>query len=234
MAKSLIIFRQLFDVESRSYTYLLIDAPSKQAVLIDPVLEQLHRDTQLLNQYGATLVCSLETHVHADHITASGKLRELTNCQTMVPIGANVACANEFIADGQCIKIGNIELIAIQTLGHTDSHMAYYCPALNCVMTGDSLLIGGCGRTDFQGGSALLMHQSLQKICTLPKQTIIYPGHDYQGHQLSTIEHEQTFNPRLQLNQQAFIECMQTLNLPEPKKMMAALPANLACGKVII
>ncbi|MGK7935944.1 MAG: MBL fold metallo-hydrolase [Xenococcaceae cyanobacterium] len=227
------LFRQLFDQESSTYTYLIADTKTKEAILVDPVLEQVERDLKLLKELNLTLKFCLETHIHADHITGTGKLRDLTGCQGIVPANAQAKCADRFIEDGEAITLGNIEIKAIETWGHTDSHMAYLVNK-DKVLTGDALFIRGCGRTDFQSGNAGMLYDSVtQKLFTLPEETLVYPGHDYCGHTVSTIGEEKRWNPRFVGRDRAlFIEFMNNLNLPDPKKMMEAVPANQSCGQV--
>jgi len=227
------MFRQLYDSETSTYTYLIADEQTKEAVLVDPVIEQVERDLKLIQELGLTLGYCLETHIHADHITGTGKLRELTGCQGVVPENAQAACANRLIKDGEVLKLGNIEIKAIATLGHTDSHMSYLVNQ-DRVLTGDSLFIRGCGRTDFQSGNPGLMYDHItQRLFTLPDETLVYPGHDYRGHTVSTISEEKQFNPRfLGKDRASFIEQMNNLNLPNPQKMAEAVPANQKCGDV--
>ncbi|MBE9224365.1 MBL fold metallo-hydrolase [Phormidium sp. LEGE 05292] len=227
------LFRQLYDNETSTYTYLIADEKTKEAVLVDPVIEQVERDLKLIQELGLTLRHCLETHIHADHITGTGKLRELTNCEGIVPENAQAACANRFIKDGEVLKVGDIEIKAIATLGHTDSHNSYLVNQ-NILLTGDSLFIRGCGRTDFQSGDPGLMYDHVtQKLFTLPDETLVYPGHDYRGHSISTIGEEKKYNPRFVGKDRAsFIEQMNNLNLPDPKKIAEAVPANQKCGSV--
>jgi glyoxylase-like metal-dependent hydrolase (beta-lactamase superfamily II) len=226
------LFRQLFDLETFTYTYLIADLVSQEAALVDPVLEQVERDLALLQELGLTLRYCLETHVHADHVTGTGLLREKTGCLGLVPQGAEVKCADRSLVDGELISVGVIPIQAIATPGHTDSHLAYLVNE-DHLLTGDSLLIRGCGRTDFQGGDAGQLYASItEKLFTLPPETIVYPGHDYRGHTVSTIGEEMRCNPRLQGDRQNFIEIMETLHLPNPKKIMEAVPANQACGNL--
>lgn len=225
-------FRQLFDPETSTYTYLMADETSKTAVLVDSVLEQVDRDRKLIAELGLTLAYCLETHLHADHITGTGKLRELTGCQNIVPFGANAACAERKIQDGEVLQIGLVEIAAIATPGHTDSHIAYLVNKTH-LLTGDSLLIRGCGRTDFQGGDAGALYDCItQNLFNLPDSTLVYPGHDYQGQMVSTIGEEKKFNPRfVGRDRSEFITLMSNLNLPNPQKIMEAIPANQRCGK---
>lgn len=228
------IFRQLFDQETWTYTYLIGDSDTHEAALIDPVIEQVERDAKLLNELGLTLKYCLETHVHADHITGAGKLREHTGCDSLVPANAHVACANREIQHGEKLHVGNITIQAIATPGHTDSHMAYLING-DRVLTGDALFIRGCGRTDFQSGDAGTLYDSVtQQLFTLPDSTLVYPGHDYRGHTVSTIGEEKQWNPRfVHRTRPDFIEFMDNLNLPDPKKIMEAVPANQACGQAV-
>jgi sulfur dioxygenase len=227
------LFRQMYDNETSTYTYLIADENTKEAALVDPVIEQVERDLKLIQELGLTLRYCLETHIHADHITGTGKLREITNCDGIVPENAQVACANRLIKDGEILKLGEIEIKTIATLGHTDSHNSYLVNQ-NLLLSGDSLLIRGCGRTDFQSGNPGLMYDHVtQKLFTLPDETLVYPGHDYRGNLVSTIGEEKQYNPRfVGKNREDFIEQMNNLNLPSPKKIAEAVPANQQCGKI--
>ncbi|MGB5770273.1 MAG: MBL fold metallo-hydrolase [Crocosphaera sp.] len=227
------LFRQLFDEESSTYTYLIADPTLKEGLLVDPVLEQVSRDRQLIEELGLTLKYCLETHIHADHITGTGKLREITGCLGIVPENAHIACADRFLKDGETLQLGNVAIKAIATPGHTDSHLAYLVNQ-KAVLTGDALFIRGCGRTDFQSGDAGTLYDSVkQRLFTLPDETLVYPGHDYRGHTVSTIGEEKQYNPRfLGRDRSNFITFMNNLNLPNPKKMMEAVPANQSCGKI--
>jgi glyoxylase-like metal-dependent hydrolase (beta-lactamase superfamily II) len=227
------LFRQLFDQDTWTYTYLVADSDTKEAVLIDPVLEQVERDSRLLKELGLTLRFCLETHIHADHITGTGKLRELTGCQGIVPENATAACADRQISNGEILPLGRLEIKAIETHGHTDSHMAYLVNGTH-LFTGDSLFIRGCGRTDFQSGDAGTLYDHVtQRLFTLPEETLVYPGHDYRGQTVSTIGEEKQFNPRfVGKDRDSFIQLMNNLNLPNPQKIMEAVPANQQCGQV--
>lgn len=237
------LFRQLFDQETGTYTYLIADSATQEAVLVDPVLEQAERDLKLLRELGLTLRSCLETHIHADHITGTEKLRGLTGCQGIVPEHAHAACADHFIDDGDVLQVGKVTIQAIATPGHTDSHMAYLVNS-DRVLTGDALFIRGCGRTDFQSGDAGTLYDSVtQKLFTLPDEIFVYPGHDYRGYTVSTIGEEKRWNPRFVepvgdaaalRDRASFIEFMNNLRLPEPKKMMEAVPANEHCGRVAV
>ncbi|MCX7593833.1 MAG: MBL fold metallo-hydrolase [Fischerella sp.] len=228
------LFRQLFDVESSTYTYLIADPNTKEAILVDPVLEQVERDLKLLKELGLTLRYCLETHIHADHITGTDKLRAATGCLGIVPQKAHAGCADRYIEDGEELTLGEITIKAIATPGHTDSHNAYLVNN-DRVLTGDALFIRGCGRTDFQSGDAGTLYDSVtQRLFTLPDDTLVYPGHDYRGHTVSTIGEEKRWNPRfVGRDRNNFIELMANLNLPDPKKMMEAVPANEQCGNVM-
>jgi sulfur dioxygenase len=226
------LFRQLYDQETSTYTYLIADEQSKEAVLVDPVIEQVERDLKLIQELDLTLRFCLETHIHADHITGTGKLREFTGCGGIVPENAQVNCANGFVKDGEILRVGNVEIKAIATLGHTDSHNSYLVNG-KFLLTGDSLFIRGCGRTDFQSGDAGLMYDHVtEKLFTLPDDTLVYPGHDYKGQTVSTIGEEKKFNPRfVGKDRESFIDMMNNLNLPNPKKIAEAVPANQLCGQ---
>ena len=227
------LFRQLFDRESCTYTYLIADLETHTAILVDPVLEQVERDLTLIQELGLTLKFCLETHVHADHITGTGLLREKTGCEGIVPAEAAVACADRYIKDGEILTLGEVQVEAIATPGHTDSHMAYYVNR-DRVLTGDALFIRGCGRTDFQSGDAGTLFDSVtQRLFTLADETLVYSGHDYHGQTVSTIGEEKQWNPRfVGRDRNDFIQFMGTLNLAEPQKMMEAVPANERCGRV--
>ncbi|GAA5316080.1 MAG: hypothetical protein AseanaTS_12850 [Candidatus Pelagadaptatus aseana] len=226
------IFRQLFDLKSSTYTYLLADAASREAVLIDPVIDNLPQYMTLLDNLGLTLRYALDTHVHADHITALGELRELTGCITMMGEQSVAHCVSEKFSDEQLLRIGNMTLRMLYTPGHTDDSYCFYVPDLNAVFTGDTLLIRGTGRTDFQNGDAVQQYHSLfEKLLKLPGDTRVYPGHDYKGWTQSTIDEERAFNPRLQVqSSEEYQTLMANLNLPNPAQMDVAVPANQKCG----
>ncbi|MBF2035987.1 MAG: MBL fold metallo-hydrolase [Leptolyngbyaceae cyanobacterium T60_A2020_046] len=228
------LFRQLFDQATWTYTYLIADEDTREAVLVDPVLEQVDRDFALIQELGLTLKFCLETHIHADHITGTSKLRDRTGCQGIVPEHAQAVCADRHIRDGERLTIGGITIEAIATPGHTDSHMAFLVNGTH-LLTGDALFVRGCGCTDFQSGDAGTLYDSLQRLFQLPGETLVYPGHDYRGHTVSTIGEERELNPRVAgQSREGFIQLMDSLDLPNPKKIMEAVPANEQCGRAAI
>lgn len=221
---------QLFDPASSTYTYLLFDEATRDAVIIDPVDEQLERDLATLRQYGLKLAWTVETHAHADHITGSGRLAEHTGARTAAPAGCGILTAAMQLAHGDVLRFGAEELRAIQTPGHTAGSMSFLWRGQ--VFTGDTLLIMGCGRTDFQSGSAkALFHSITQVLFALPDETLVWPGHDYQGRSHSTIGLEKAGNPRIAgKTEDEFIRIMDNLNLPRPRRIDEAVPANLQSG----
>jgi len=231
------IFRQLFDRESSTYSYLLGDEISREALLIDPVLEQTDQNLALLRELGLTLKLALDTHTHADHITGLGELREQTGCTTMMGSQAVATCLSATFADGDQVGVDGINLEVIYTPGHTDDSYSFYLPKSEhggMLFSGDTLLIRGTGRTDFQNGSAEQQYNSLfNRLLQLPEETAVYPGHDYKGWTVSNIAEEKQHNPRLQVaDQQAYISLMAALKLPNPKLMDIAVPANQSCGAI--
>ncbi len=230
------IIRQLFDSDSFTYTYLLGDEKSGKAVFIDPVLEKMDLYTQLLGELSLTLEVALDTHVHADHITALGALRKSTGCKTFIGNRGDVDCADNGLKDGQIISVGAIDVRVVYTPGHTDDSYTFLVDTddQRYAFTGDTLLIRGSGRTDFQHGSSDQLYDTLhQKLMTLPADTVVYPGHDYKGFTVSTIGEEKKSNPRINLaTREAFVDHMDNLNLPNPKMMDVAVPANRSCGNL--
>jgi sulfur dioxygenase len=227
------LFRQLFDPESSTYTYLLADPETHEALLIDPVKEQLDRDLTLLAELNLTLKYVLETHVHADHVTSSGLLREKTGARTVVSSAAGAACADVKADDGDAITVGKVTLVARHTPGHTDGCVTYVTAEEDMAFTGDTLLIRGCGRTDFQQGDPQKLYRSVRdKIFSLDDDALIYPGHDYKGRTVSSVGEEKAFNPRLGggKSEAEFVDIMSNLKLAYPKKIQEAVPANLKCG----
>ena len=221
---------QLFDAASSTYTYVLMDETSRNALIIDPVDEQLERDLATLRQYGLTLVWTVETHAHADHITSAGQLAEHAGARTAAPQGCGIDTAAVQLVHGEVLRFGTEELRALHTPGHTAGSMCFVWR--NHVFTGDTLLINGCGRTDFQSGSAHAMYQSITtQLFTLPDATIVWPGHDYQGRTQSTVGAEKAGNARLAGKTEAeFVQIMHALDLPRPRRIDEAVPANLSSG----
>lgn len=223
------IFRQLYDHESSTYTYLIGDEASGQAALIDPVAEQLERDLALVRELGLTLALVLDTHVHADHVTAAGALRTRTGAKT----GASqrgAPCVDLPLDGGTRLALGGLEIEVLSTPGHTDDSLCYRLGS--SVFTGDTLLIRGCGRADFQNGDAHALYRSITgTLFALPDDTVIWPGHDYNGRTSSTIGEEKRHNPRLANRSEAeFVTIMNNLGLPPPRKLAVSVQANRACG----
>ena len=229
------LLRQLFDHETWTYTYLVADEESGKAVLIDPVVDQVERDIQLLDELGLELVYTMDTHAHADHITGSGLLRERLGSKAVVGANAGAACADVLVQDGSALEAGGLKFEVRATPGHTDGCVTFVTSDHKNVFTGDAILIRGTGRTDFQQGSPNKLYRSIHdKIFTLPDDTIIWPGHDYRGRTSSTVGEEKKFNPRVGdgKTEAEFAEIMNNLNLPKPKKINEAVPANLRCGLI--
>jgi glyoxylase-like metal-dependent hydrolase (beta-lactamase superfamily II) len=231
------IFRQLFEPVSSTYTYLIACDETSEAVLIDPVLETVDRDVALLEELGLTLKYSVETHIHADHVTGAARLRDAIGSRAAVPEKGGAAHADLPVREGEPIPFGTLELEPLYTPGHTSDHHAYLLRASGCwrVFTGDVLMIDGCGRTDFQGGDAATLYGSVHdKIFSLPAETLVYPGHDYQQRFVSSVGQERARNPRLGGGRTVdeFVAIMAGLNLPRPKKMDVAVPANRECGEI--
>jgi len=221
---------QLFDPASSTYTYILGDDVTREALIIDPVDEQIERDMETLRKYGLKLVWAVETHAHADHITSAGQLAEHAGAKTAAPAGCGIGTASVQLKDGDTLRFGGEEIKALHTPGHTSGGMSYVWR--DHVFTGDTLLINGCGRTDFQSGSAEAMYNSLTKILfALPDDTTVWPGHDYQGRTHSTIGTEKRGNQRIAGKSQAeFVALMNTLQLPRPARIDEVLPVNQTSG----
>ncbi|MEY4767730.1 MAG: hypothetical protein RL637_369 [Pseudomonadota bacterium] len=229
------IFKQLFETDTYTYSYLLACERSGKAILIDTVASQLQTYLTLLSQLELRLVYTLETHVHADHITAAGLLRQHLHSKSVVHRDAGASCADLLVTDGIELQVGDLFIRVLHTPGHTNGCVSYLIDRQ--VFTGDCLLINGCGRTDFQQGDASTLYHSIQhQLFTLADDTLVYPGHDYHGLTVSTIKQEKALNPRLGggKTEAEFITMMQALNLPYPKYIDQALPANQACGVVSI
>jgi len=224
------IFRQMFDSGSSTYTYLIASRRGGEALIIDPVSEKVDRYIQLLKELDVRLVKAVDTHVHADHITGLGALRDRTRCVTVMGEQSQVDVVSMRVSEGDRIDIEGLSLEAIYTPGHTDD--SYSFRMADRVFTGDTLLIRGSGRCDFQNGSAEAQYDSIfDKLLKLPDDTLVYPAHDYKGDTVSTIGEEKAFNPRLQVrSRQEYVDLMNGLNLPNPKMMDVAVPANLRIG----
>jgi len=225
-----VIFRQLFDPSSSTFTYLLGEAPSRSAVIVDPVREHAHRDLGLIEELGLKLAYILETHVHADHITGANALKRVTGAQTAVSQHCGASGFDRVLDEGDIIEFGRQSLLVIATPGHTPGSSCFLWH--DRLLTGDTLLIGGCGRTDFQQGDAGTLYDSITgRIFTLPEDTLVYPGHDYSGRRVSTIAEEKATNPRLAgKTRDQFIDIMANLDLPMPGKIGEAVSANLRGG----
>ena len=228
------LLRQLFDRESSTYSYLVGDERSGEALLIDPVKEQTGAYVQLLNELQLTLEMAVDTHVHADHVTALGTLRNITGCQTLMGQQSGAECNSGTFKDGDVFLLGTLNVEVMYTPGHTDDSYCFYLESGSdkYLFRGDTLLIRGTGRTDFQNGNARQQYQSLvERLMTLPDETRVYPGHDYKGWTVSTIAEERQFNPRLQVSSaEEYEKLMASLHMPNPKLMDLAVPANRKCG----
>lgn len=224
------MFKQFYDEVSSTLTYLLADEQSKQAVLIDPVTDNIDTYLDFLRHADLELVYSLETHVHADHITAGGKLKTLTQAKTAVSNACGAEAADIQLQDNDEIVFGAEKIKVIATPGHTPGSLSFLWG--DRLFTGDSLLINGCGRTDFQGGDAGKLYDAITtKLFNLAPETLVYPGHDYNGRRVSSIAQEKLINPRLANKTKAeFVHLMENLNLPKPKLIDIAVPANRKCG----
>ena len=228
------IFLPLFEPETSTLTYLLGDSQTREAVLIDPVLDCLERDVAQLARLGLTLRYTLETHVHADHVSAGAALRERLGSQTVVSAVGGADCADVQAHHGDLFRVGGLRIEVRHTPGHTRGCMALVVG--DRVFTGDTLLIEGCGRTDFQEGDAATLYDSIHsQLFTLPDETLVFPGHDYKGRRASTIGWEKEHTPRLGVgrSRQSFVALMDSLGLAPPKRLTLAVPANLRCGRVL-
>jgi sulfur dioxygenase len=221
---------QLFDAASSTYTYVLFDEASREALIIDPVDDQIARDLSVLRGYGLTLTWTVETHAHADHITSAGQLAELAGAKTAAPLGCGIGTAGVQLGDGDTLQFGGETLLALCTPGHTAGSMSFVWR--DHVFTGDTLLINGCGRTDFQSGSASALFRSITRVLfALPEETTVWPGHDYQGRSHSSVAQEKKGNARIAGKSEAeFVAIMDALDLPRPRRIDEAVPANLTSG----
>lgn len=224
------LFRQLFDNVSSTYTYLIATAPKHKAILIDPVLEKIPLYQKLLTELELGLEATLETHLHADHITAAGQLHKLYGSEIIMGEPCQAQYVTRIVKDQDVLDFDGFTIKCLSTPGHTNDSYCYEME--DRVFTGDTLFIRGTGRTDFQNGSSIEAYNSLfNKLLTLPDETLVYPGHDYQGQTVSTIGEEKRFNPRLQVkNAEEYADIMDNLNLPRPQKFDIAVPANQVCG----
>ncbi|MHA7834842.1 MAG: MBL fold metallo-hydrolase [Algiphilus sp.] len=229
------LFRQFFDAESSTYTYLLASGRGREAVIIDPVKEQAQQYLTAIEQLGLKLVRAIDTHTHADHITALGDLREATQCVTLMGEFTQAECVSDHVREDEIVEVDGIRLRALYTPGHTNESFSFVLQPdrPEAVFTGDVLLIRGTGRTDFQGGDPHRSWDSItNKLFRLPEETIVWPAHDYKGWTASSIAEEKAHNPRLAGKTEAeYVDIMNNLNLPDPKLMDIAVPANLACGR---
>jgi glyoxylase-like metal-dependent hydrolase (beta-lactamase superfamily II)/rhodanese-related sulfurtransferase len=230
----MLIFRQLIDPQTSTYTYLLADSRTSEAVLIDPVFEQAQRDAALVTELGLTLLCTLETHVHADHVTGAWLLKQRFGSRIAVAAASGAQGMDLALQHGDRIAFGSRHLRVRATPGHTDGCLTFVLDDETMAFTGDALLIRGCGRTDFQAGDPRKLYQSVRmQVFTLPQDCLLYPGHDYRGLTVTSVGEERRFNPRLggEIGEDDFVGYMQNLNLPHPKQIDVAVPANLVCGR---
>lgn len=226
----MMLFRQLFERESSTYSYLVAARRGGEALLIDPVKEEVPKYLQLLHELDVRLLFAIDTHVHADHVTGLGDLRSANGCVTIMGAESKAECVSRRVTDGEVLRVDGIDLRALHTPGHTDD--SYSFVMYDRVFTGDTLLIRGTGRTDFQNGNPHAQYASLfGKLLRLPDETLVYPAHDYKGWTVSTIAEEKEFNPRLQVkSEQEYVELMRGVKLANPRQMDVAVPANLGCG----
>ncbi len=230
----MLVFRQLFDPQSSTYTYLLGDSVSGEALLIDPVFEHVRRDTALLRELGLRPVATLDTHVHADHVTGAWLIKAGSGSRIMLSEASGAANADRLLTAGERVSFGSRHVEVRATPGHTNGCLSYVLDDHSMAFTGDALLIRGCGRTDFQQGSpAQLYHSVQEQILSLPPTCLLYPAHDYRGLTVTSVAEERRFNPRLggDVNEADFTGYMNNLGLPHPKLMDIAVPANLRCGQ---
>lgn len=230
------IFRQLFEPDSGTYTYLLSCPETGETALIDPVLDTVERDLEVLRELGFRLTCTLDTHIHADHLTGARRLKALTGSRIAAPAMVELPCADVGLREGEPFRIGTIELHPLYTPGHTDHHHAFLTDdgTHKMLFSGDALLIDACGRTDFQSGDARALYRSIrEKFFTLPGETLVYPCHDYSGRRVSSIAQEKDRNPRVGGNRtlEEFLSIMANLKLPYPRKIDFAVPGNERCGE---
>lgn len=230
------LFRQFFDAESSTYTYLLASGIGREALIIDPVKEQAQQYLQAIRELDLRLLRAIDTHTHADHITALGDLRDATGCVTIMGELSRAECVSQTVRDGELLEIEGLRLQALYTPGHTDESFSFVLEPERpqAVFTGDVLLIRGSGRTDFQNGDPeRSWHSIVEVLFRLPEDTLVYPAHDYKGWTVSSIGEEKRHNPRLAgKTREQYVQFMRELKLPDPKKMDVAVSANLACGRL--
>ena len=224
------ILKQLFDTKTSTYTYIISSSKGREALIIDPVLENVEQYIGLLHGLDLQLVKVIDTHIHADHITGASKLKDQTNCITIMGNQTPADAVEIKVKDGEIIKLDHLEIKALHTPGHTSDSFSFLMN--DCLFSGDTLLINGTGRTDFQNGSAKDAYNSIfNRLLKLPEETLLYPAHDYNGKKVSTIGNEKKFNPRLQVSSEnEYIEIMNNLNLPEPKMMDINVARNIKLG----
>ena len=224
------IFKQEFDTKSSTYTYIIASAKGREAVVIDPVIENVDDYIKILNDLDLKLVKVIDTHIHADHVTGASKLQKVTNCTTLMGEHTPADTVDIKVKDGEIIDVDNLKIKSMNTPGHTSDSYSFLLN--NCLFTGDTLLINGTGRTDFQNGSSKDAYNSLfNNLLKLPDDTLVYPGHDYNGKLSSTIGKEKKFNPRLQVNNvDEYIEIMSNLNLAKPKLIESNVSRNIQLG----
>jgi sulfur dioxygenase len=228
------LFRQLFDPASSTYTYLVADRATHRALLIDTVFEQFERDRALLQELGLTLTHTLETHVHADHVTAAWRFREAVGSRIVLSARSGAEGADDYVEDGDSIEEGMASLLVRATPGHTNGCVTYVTKDFRMAFTGDALLIRSAGRTDFQQGDSAALYRSIkERIFSLPDECLLYPAHDYAGRTVTTVAEEKRWNPRIggEASESDFTGYMQNLGLPHPKQIDVAVPANLKCGR---
>lgn len=229
------ILRPMVDPETWTWTYLIADPISREAALIDPVRAQVERDAQLVEELGLTLVATIETHIHADHVTGAWLLKVRTGSDIVIAAATGAREADRRVEHGDVVRVGSIALEARSTPGHTDGCTTWVTGDSRMAFTGDALLIRGCGRTDFQQGDARRLYRSVhEQILSLPDETLLYPGHDYKGRTVSTVGEERRFNPRLGggRTEDEFVEIMANLKLAPPARIATAVPANQALGRL--
>src|SRR5437016_9149936 len=230
----MLVFRQLFDPPSSTYTYLLADGGNGAAVIIDPVFEQVRRDAALIEELGLRLVYALETHVHADHVTGAWLLKQRTGCRIALAANSGAEGADRYLVQDDVVAFGDCNLQVRRTPGHTSGCLTYVLDDRSMAFTGDCLFVRGTGRTDFQAGDPRQMYRSIhEQIFTLPDSCLLYPAHDYRGLTVTSVGEERRFNPRLggEIGEADFTGYMKNLRLAHPKMMDEAVPANLTCGR---